>query len=63
MRKPMYLSISHDGISVSYKCYKLPGYGRYCPDRDDGYRCMRCKFCKAEMSAFDATRLINRWKK
>ena len=55
----MILAISRRGIGITYKCYKLPGYGRKCDKRDDGEYCMRCKYCKAEMSAYDATRLLN----
>lgn len=55
----MILAISRRGIGITYKCFRLPGYGRKCEQRDDGYYCMRCKYCKAEMSAYDATRLLN----
>lgn len=58
MKKPMSMVVSRDGIGILYTCYKLPGHGRKCPDRDDGYHCMRCKYCKAEMAAADATRLL-----
>lgn len=60
MKTRMVLAISRNGIGITYKCYKLPGYGRKCDKRDDGEYCMRCKYCKAEMAAFDATRLLNR---
>lgn len=59
MNTRMILAISRRGIGITYKCYKLPGYGRKCYKRDDGEYCMRCKYCKAEMSAYDATRLLN----
>lgn len=54
---PMYMSVSHNGILVSYKCYHVPGYGKRCKDKNSD-KCMRCKYCKAEMSAIDATRLL-----
>lgn len=60
MKKTMSMVVSRDGIGILYTCYKLPGHGRKCPDRDDGYHCMRCKYCKAEMSAGDATKLLNK---
>lgn len=55
----MFMAISRGGISVSYKCYHLPGYGKKCPDKYTD-KCMTCRYCKAEMSAADATRLLNR---
>ena len=60
MKKRMIIATSHMGISVTYKCYKLPDYGRRCPARDDGHICMRCKFCKAEMSGYDAVKLLHK---
>ena len=60
MKTRMVLAISRNEISVTYRCCKLPGYGRKCIERDDGYRCMRCRYCKAEMSGYDATRLLNK---
>lgn len=59
-KKRMVISISKYGIGVTYVCYNgVLRYGKKCPDRDDGYKCMRCKYCKADMSAYDATRLLN----
>ena len=45
-------------MTVLYRCFKLPGYGRKCPDRNTD-KCFKCNFCKAELSAEDATRLLN----
>lgn len=59
MSSRMYMAISRRGINVYYKCYKLPGYGKKCPDKNTD-KCLRCKFAKAEMSAADATRLLMR---
>ena len=59
MSKPMIIAVARDGVSVLYRCYKLPGYGRKCPDKYSP-RCYKCKFCKAEMSAADATKLLGR---
>ena len=63
MRSRMCMTISRNGIGILYKCYKLPGYGKKCPDRDDGDYCMKCKYCKAEMSGYDATKLLNSYGK
>ena len=46
--------ISKHGIIVQYTCYKRP---QKCPDSETD-KCMTCKFCKAEMDAYDATRLL-----
>ena len=56
--KHMTIALSRYGINITYKCFKGPGYGKDCPDRDDGSHCMKCKFTKAEMSGYDATRLL-----
>lgn len=61
--KRMIIAISRNGISVTYKCYKLPGYGWRCQARDDGHICMRCKYCKAEMTAYNATKLLESYNK
>ena len=50
--------VSRHGMTVLYRCFDLPGYGRKCPDRNTD-KCYRCKYCKAEMSADDATTLLN----
>ena len=57
MKKPMSIAISRSGVSVLYKCYKM-GHGKRCPDKNTD-KCLTCKYAKAEMSAFDATRLMN----
>lgn len=59
MNRPMVIGIARYNMKIPYRCCKLPGYGKKCPDRDDGTHCMKCKYCKAEMSAEDATKLIN----
>lgn len=59
MKSPMYMSLSRGGITVYYKCYHMPDRGRKCPDKNTDV-CMRCKYCRAEMSAADATRLWER---
>lgn len=61
MKTRMVLAISSKGIGITYKCFHLPDYGKRCDDRDDGSHCMQCKYCKAEMSAFDATRMLNKF--
>lgn len=56
----MSMCLLRNGIKILYKCYNgLLRYGKKCPDRDDGNHCMMCKYCKAQMSAPDATRLLN----
>lgn len=54
----MVIGVSRYGLSLLYKCYKLPGYGKKCPDRNTD-KCFTCKYCKCEMPAFDATQLLN----
>lgn len=58
-RKRMSIAVSRYGLSLLYKCYKGPDYGKKCSDRDDGHNCMICKYCKCEMPAYDATKLLN----
>lgn len=60
MKKPMVISVTSDGVKVLYRCYHMPDHGKRCPDRNTK-KCMKCKFCKAEMSAEDATRMLNRY--
>ena len=57
--KRMVVSVSHRGISVLYRCFHLPDYGKKCKDRYTD-QCYRCRYCKAEMSADDATTLMRR---
>ena len=59
MKMPMCMSISRDGVNILYRCYKLPGYGKNCPDKNTD-KCYTCKFCKAEMSGEDAMKLLRR---
>ena len=51
----MRFEITKNMISVSYRCRSL----KRCKETDENV-CMRCKYCKAEMSAWDATRLLNK---
>lgn len=48
------ISISKHGIQVDYICCKRP---QKCQDKDTD-KCYTCKYSKAEMSAYDATRLL-----
>ena len=52
-------AVSRRGIRILYKCYRLPDYGRRCADAFK--KCHTCKYCKAEMKAEDATKLMNRY--
>ena len=58
MRIPMCITLSSRGVSITYKCYRLPGHGRKCPDKNTDV-CLTCKYSKAEMSGRDATKLLN----
>lgn len=60
MKKRMIMMISRNGIRVLFRCYRLPDYGKRCMERDDGERCMKCKYCKAEMPGYDAARLLHK---
>ena len=60
MKKRMVMTISRNGIGVLFRCCHLPDYGKRCKERDDGNRCMKCKYCKAEMSGYDAGRLLHK---
>lgn len=51
------MSISRNGITVLYRCYKLPGHGSRCKDKDTD-KCLVCRYSKAEMTGRDATRLL-----
>lgn len=58
----MFISISQFGIDVNYRCYKLYRiFSPHCPD-EGTEKCLRCKYCKASMSAEDATKLIDVYK-
>ena len=52
------IAISSMGIDMLYKCFKLPGYGKKCPDKNTE-KCYKCKYCKVEMQAADATKLLS----
>lgn len=54
----MTIGISRYNINIYYNCYKLPFHGKRCPDRNTS-KCFTCKYCKAEMSAANATKLLN----
>ena len=59
----MIIAFSQFGISITYTCYNLKlKRGKKCPDKNTN-KCMKCKFCKAEMSATDATKLLNNYSK
>lgn len=58
MKLPMCIVLGRHGIRVTYRCYKVPGRGKNCPDKDTDV-CLKCKYSRAEMSGFDATRLLN----
>lgn len=63
MGKPVIIAISKLGISAIYKCYNLKlRRGKKCPDANTN-KCMKCNYCRVEMSAFDATKLINSYMK
>ena len=54
-------AISRYGISILYRCYSakytLGPFHPKCPDADTD-KCFRCEHCRAEMSAYDATRML-----
>lgn len=56
----MIIAESRRGISILYRCFRLPDYGKRCADAFTN-KCFKCRFCKAEMSAEDATNLLNRY--
>lgn len=58
----MIIATSKLGISITYKCYHFPGNGKKCPDKYT-FKCYHCKYCRAELSAHDATRLMNTFQK
>ena len=61
MAKTMAICISRKGIKILYKCYQF-GHGRKCKNRNTD-KCLICKYAKAEMSAENATRLLNSYGK
>lgn len=60
MKLPMCIVMGHRGIRVTYKCLEFlhTRNGRKCPDKDTD-KCLKCEYSRAEMSGFDATRLLN----
>lgn len=58
----MVMSIAQYGVSVLYRCYKLPRYN--CKHHsEDNHECLSCKYCKAEMSGADAHKLLSGYRK
>lgn len=56
----MFISSSTGGISVNWKCYKLRApFRKKCPDEYTD-KCYTCKYCRAEMPARDASRLLGK---
>lgn len=53
----MLIATSQLGININYKCYRLPDGGRRCKNKNTNV-CYTCEYCKAELSAKDATKLI-----
>ena len=57
----MVMAVSSRGIGITYRCYYLPDRGKKCPDKNTN-ECLRCRYCRAEMSAYDATRLMSAYR-
>lgn len=61
----MLIASSIEGISVNYQCrnlrYTMGLFRPKCPDEYTD-KCYRCKYCRADMSASDATRLLNSYR-
>ena len=59
----MTIAISTHGISALYSCYNLKlKWGKKCPDKKTD-KCYKCKYCKVEMSAADATKCIQAYQR
>ena len=59
----MTFSITQHGVSVLYNCrHALLNFGKKCKDKNID-KCKICKYCKAEMSAYDATKLLRSFQK
>lgn len=58
------MSISRHGISIDYRCKSLISKynGKKCKDLGTDI-CTKCDMCQAEMSAYDATRLLEKFGK
>ena len=52
-------SICHNNINVNYRCKSIyaKNKGKRCTDIGTD-RCMTCNLCQAEMSAYDANKLM-----
>lgn len=58
----MIIATSWAGISVVYKCRRAKyAFFKKCPD-ESRTNCMHCKWCIAEISAPDATRIMNAYR-
>ena len=57
----MVMAVSSRGIGITYRCYHLPDLGKKCADKNTD-KCLRCRYCRAEMSAYDATRLMSAYR-
>lgn len=60
----MIISMSRAGISVTFRC-KRPKYASFfsrCPDKSTE-NCLKCEYCRADMSAPDAMKLLNTYQK
>lgn len=59
----MTIAVSKGGIGVTYKCYSLKynyiPFHKKCPEAFSE-KCFTCEHCRAEMTAKDATKLLNR---
>lgn len=56
----MYIAMTKAGISISCRC-RRPKYASFfsrCPD-ESRENCLKCKYCRAEMAAPDAMKLLN----
>ena len=61
----MYIATSIQGISINFQCrslkYTVGLFHKKCPDQYTD-KCYKCKYCRAEMPAADATKLLNIYK-
>ena len=58
------MATSKHGINVNYRCKSL--YSKYKGKKCKDYGtdiCMKCDLCQAEMSAYNATKLLERYGK
>ena len=55
----MVIAISRAGMSIIYRCVNAKyNWFKKCPDRNTR-KCFKCEYCKAEMAARDASRLLD----